>query len=385
MATREDIPDLTPNVKALVFQYLDAQLNSKILFALLHGIYTGLLTVTLWNIFINKCWPIRRAMVFAIILLHALITINFAANWSFLQSAFIENGQNFWTVALRLNSSTEAVYWETGITSSMSAMITDLYMIWCCWMVWGRRWLVVLLPTLSLISATVAKIMVAYHQYVIEPPGIFPILYICFILSTTLWCTLLIMYRILTVAGVKRGADGRLRVYQHFIEALVESSALYSISLIVYLALLTRENIGLYYLDAIAGTAKGIAPTLLVGRITAGHRARSDDSWQGSVIGSASIRSCSQDHSQMSFREDDRASPMLIGDVEAQREISVREPSPTLRSVSVVADYVHPNTDVSPETSPHRRNRSLLHDRSSLYEDATYDSTIVDEATALSR
>ncbi len=64
-----------------------------------------------------------------------------------------------------------------------------------------------------------------------------------------------------------------------------------------------------------------MAPTVLVGRITAGHRAHPDDSWQGSVMASASIRSRSQEHSRTSFRE---ASPMLDGDLEAQHEISLR-------------------------------------------------------------
>ncbi len=140
----------------------------------------------------------------------------------------------------------------------------------------GRRWLVVLPPIPFLISATVkcsisstllvyptlyavAKITAAYYQYYyINAPevAIFLMLYIPFLLATTLWCTLLIIYRILTVAGVKRGADGRLNVYQHFIEVFVESSALYSISMIVYLALTIRESFGLYYLDVIAGIAK---------------------------------------------------------------------------------------------------------------------------------
>ncbi len=108
-----------------------------------------------------------------------------------------------------------------------------------------------------------AKITVVYYQYYINintpEAAIFPIisiLYISFVLVTTLWCTLLIIYRILTVAGVKRRADGRLNIYQHFIGVFVESSALYSISLIVFLALTVREDFGLYYLDAIAGIAK---------------------------------------------------------------------------------------------------------------------------------
>ncbi|PBK70880.1 hypothetical protein ARMSODRAFT_1017656 [Armillaria solidipes] len=60
MAAQTDIPsDLTDDDKALLFQFLDTWLNSGILYALLYGIYTGILAVTLWNIFINKCWTIR--------------------------------------------------------------------------------------------------------------------------------------------------------------------------------------------------------------------------------------------------------------------------------------------------------------------------------------
>ncbi|SJK98317.1 uncharacterized protein ARMOST_01582 [Armillaria ostoyae] len=324
MATQTDIPSgITDDYKAYLFQFLDAQLNSTILYALLHGIYTGILVVTLWNIFINKCWPIRRALVVVIILLHALTSINFAAKWSYIRSSFIENG-SFWIVLLRLTSMAQAASLKQGIAASMSTILTDLYMIWCCWMVWGRRWIVVLLPIISLISATVSKIIQVYHDYFDTPKGVFPALYISFTLATTLWCTLLIVYRILTIAGVRHAVEGRPRLYRRFIEVLVESSALYTISLIPFLAFTIRNNFGLYYFDAIAAITKGIAPTLLVGRITAGHRGRPDDSWQGSVIASASIRSQEQEHSQTSSQEDRLTGLVPGGDL----EVGVRESSP---------------------------------------------------------
>ncbi|KAK0219979.1 hypothetical protein IW262DRAFT_992948 [Armillaria fumosa] len=328
MATQTDIPpDLTNDYKVFIFQYLDAELNSGILYALLFGIYTGILAVTLWNMFINKCWPIRRAMIVVIIFLHALITINFAANCSYLHSAFIESGSSFWNIYMKLTTTAQANYLETGIAASMSTIVADLYMIWWCWMVWGRRWLAVLLPTLSLISATVLRVIGVYHEYFNEATGAFTLLYISFVLATALCCTLLIIYRIWTVAGVKRGANGRLKVYQHFLEVLVESSIFYSISMIAYLALAIRDDSGLFYADVIAGIAKGITPTLLVGRITAGRRARPDDSWQGSVIASASIRSWEQEHSRTSSQDDRPASLVVDADLEAQRESG--EPSPT--------------------------------------------------------
>ncbi|KAK0454031.1 uncharacterized protein EV420DRAFT_1481753 [Desarmillaria tabescens] len=306
MATQTDIPpDLTSDGRTSLFQSLDVNLNSVILYALLHGIYTGILVTTLWN-------------------------ISSKLKWSLMRSAFIDNGQSFWTVFSTLESAQAAYYWETGITASMSTILADLYVIWCCWMVWGQRWLVVLLPIFSLVSVIVSRITGIYYEYAnaLALMDIFLMLYLSFNLATTLSCNLFIIYRILTIAGVRRGAEGQLRVYHRFIEVLVESSALYSLSLILYLAF----------------TIRGIAPTLLVGRITVGRRARQDDSWQGSVMASVSIRSQSQEHSQTSSQEDIPMSLVPNGDLEAQRESDVREPSPTFFAgpdVPEASEHVH--------------------------------------------
>ncbi|KAK0454005.1 uncharacterized protein EV420DRAFT_1749576 [Desarmillaria tabescens] len=317
-------PDLTDDRKAHSFQYRDGNLNSVILYALLHGIYTGILAVTLWNIFINKRWLIRRALVVVIILLHALTTINFAFSWSYIQYAFIENGQSFWTEYLKL-SVAPATALETGITSSASTILADLYMIWCCWMVWGRRWPIVLLPILTLISATVSKIFQIYLVYFSEPYGIFPMLYLSCILATTLWCTLLIIFRILTVTGVRRGVGGRLGGFHRFIGVLVESSALYSISLILSLASYIRNDSRLYYFGVIAGIAKGVAPTLLIGRAAAGHTCPNEEHDKTSLVSAIRFQMSSQPSQPpqsfaSSFQESTRHSAVLEMDIEAQLE-----------------------------------------------------------------
>ncbi|KAK0192745.1 hypothetical protein F5146DRAFT_517552 [Armillaria mellea] len=237
------------------------------------GIYTGILAVALWNIFTNKCWPTRRVMTFVIIFLYALISLDFVTTWSYVRSAFIKNGTSFWTISLNLGPS-EALAWVTGISSFISTILADLYMIWCCWMVWGRHWLIVLLPVLSLISATVSRVFEISNTSSV----VFQTLYISFNLATTLFCTLLIIYRILIVPGAtRRGAEARLRVFHRLVEVLVESSALYSISLIPYLVFTIRDLWGSVYLDVIAAIAKGIAPTLLVGRVAAGYTRPDDD------------------------------------------------------------------------------------------------------------
>ncbi|KAK0454036.1 uncharacterized protein EV420DRAFT_616436 [Desarmillaria tabescens] len=377
MAVQADIPSiLTDDDKALMFPYLDAILNSTILYALLHGMYTGILAVSLWNICEPRAsilrHPSRREW-------HSHQQI-----WSLLCSAFIENGQSFWTVFSKLVSGNQAAPLEKGILSLMSTILADSYIIWCCCMVLGRYWLIVLLPILCLISATVSKIVEVYYN---EP---FPMLYISFVLATTLLCTLLMVIRILTVAGVRprRGTEGRLRVYHRFIDVLVKSSALYSISLILFLAFTIHDpdDLGLYYFGVIADIAKGITPTLLAGRFTTRHRARPDDSWQGSVMALTSNREQEQEHSRIRMSsQEDRPTSLAPDDLEAQCSISVREPSPTPRSVSVVADPANPNIDDAPESetsSLYFGHRLILHDSLPTYEDATHISTILDEAAA---
>ncbi|KAK0238216.1 hypothetical protein EDD85DRAFT_952385 [Armillaria nabsnona] len=202
----------------------------------------------------------------------------------------------------------------------MSTILTDLYMIWCCWTVWGWHWPIVLLPILSLIVATGLKITEIYYNYINTLRITFPTLYAAFILVTTLWCTLLIIYRILNITGVKCGAGGRLRVYSHCIEVLVESSALYSICLILYLALIICDNLGWYYLDAIASITKGVTPTLLIGRAAAGHTCPNND-YNQSTVSSLHFQAPSE-VGMTSFQESTIGSAVLETDIEAQQQQS---------------------------------------------------------------
>ncbi|PBK93531.1 hypothetical protein ARMGADRAFT_1012377 [Armillaria gallica] len=306
MVAQNIIPlNLTDAEKAFILQSLDTNLNARILISLLHGIYTGIVAVTLWNIFTSKSRPIGRTMVVVIILLYIVATINFVLNWLYVRSIFVEHGQDFRTryLAQCIPSFESTV--EMGVTGVICTILADSTIIWRCGIVWGRRWLVVLLPVLLLISGSVFKIIATFKISTTAVTA-YPLgfaLYSAFILATTLWCTLLIIYRIVAVAH--RVSDG-LRTYRHVIEIMVESSALYSLTLILYVIFYAREDITLHYFDCLVGIARGIAPTLLVGRVAAGH-ARPDDSWQGSVISGSlrfNARSRAQD-SQDSTMSDD--------------------------------------------------------------------------------
>ncbi len=77
-------------------------------------------------------------------------------------------------------------------------------------------------------------------------------LYLALTLTTTLWCTIFILYRILRVAGSGHGAG--ICSYYGVIEALVESAALYSAILIIDIVFVARDILSGSYIDVL-GTA----------------------------------------------------------------------------------------------------------------------------------
>ncbi|KAK0435563.1 hypothetical protein EV421DRAFT_1986637 [Armillaria borealis] len=156
-------------------------------------------------------------------------------------------------------------------------------------------------------------------------------LYSSLILATLLWCTILIIFRILRVGG----AAGRIRVYQRVIEILVESASLYSAVLVVLVVLEARNEVAGSYMENLAIAVRGIVPTILVGRVAAGH-ARPDDSWSESTPRSSlrfGNRSSSQNESQMSvgsgWDTSSRVRPDLEAGLEDITEVPVEEAAPT--------------------------------------------------------
>ncbi len=71
------------------------------------------------------------------------------------------------------------------------------------------------------------------------------LIYIFMTLATTLLCTLLIIYRIIWHAPRMSGS-------RKIIEMLIESCAMYPLSLIIYLALVSRNLDSAYYADIIS-------------------------------------------------------------------------------------------------------------------------------------
>ncbi|KAK0209510.1 hypothetical protein IW262DRAFT_1528863 [Armillaria fumosa] len=306
------IPELTDSQIKGILVYLDETLNNAIFSALLYGIYTGVVAITLWavasrNNHENHRWP--HFLVAIILLLYLLAAFNVYCEWATSITAFTTLAwKSVWETSMLTNSSVPVIL--TGeVCAILSTVLADaalawgLFFIWRCWIVWGQSWCVVLVPIAS------CRGIVAYYD-TFEPSGSpqaiylekavnWVVLYSSLILATLLWCTILIIYRILRVGGT----PGRIRVYQRVIEMLVESALLYSAVIVVLLVFEARNEVGANYMQQLASATRGIIPTMLVGRVAAGH-ARPDDSWSESTPGS-SIRfgnhSTSQNDTEMSL------------------------------------------------------------------------------------
>ncbi|SJL13504.1 uncharacterized protein ARMOST_16948 [Armillaria ostoyae] len=278
-------PDVTSTDVASILSILYAEINRLILAAHLQGMYSGVLAVALWTMFMQTIRPVALALVAIIIIVYIMTFANFSLNWLTVRSALVGNGENILTQVTRMKKTETAVRMATGIMAALPTLLVDSIMIWRCWLVWGQRWQIVLLPSLCLAAGIACKIVITKQQYLYDAnTSVLLSVYAGLALATTLLCTLLMIYRILAVARATDGGGNGPRAYRHVIEVFIESSALYAVSLIVYVACtVARDSEGFYCLDPIAGFTRGIAPTMLLGRVAAGH-ALPDDSWKGSVM-----------------------------------------------------------------------------------------------------
>ncbi|PBK59054.1 hypothetical protein ARMSODRAFT_983340 [Armillaria solidipes] len=245
-----------------------------------------------------------------IILLYVTTTINSSLTWALIRSVLAETPYNIFLSGRPWISNIEV--------GTAAAVIADSIMVFGV-VGWSGDDV-----GSCLISGFVFKILEIIAGVILEFESVdLLVIYISCILATTVWCTVLIVFRIVTVARANNGTNStELGYYRHVIEVLVESSALHSVTLIVYAALEARGNLSRDYFDTLAvittvdielifseyisdeNCMQGIAPTLLAGRVAAGH-ARPDDSWQGNIISSlrfeahpqVDAETCSQENS----------------------------------------------------------------------------------------
>ncbi|KAH9478160.1 hypothetical protein JR316_0008613 [Psilocybe cubensis] len=230
----------------------------------------------------------RRIVSVSISALYLLCLIDLFLNWYFLNWAFIEHGKTQDSV-FRAAVGLGAPIWLqilNEVLLNLLLVCADALLIWRCFHVWGRSWKIISVPLLFLFAETGLSITTALFH------GIFPlfnshhramtfnnlITALAFTsLASTSCATLFIAYRIHQV----NKEINNLRVtsitrYNRIIATIVESSALYTLVLLLFAIVgvvppLNEVTLSLseakYYLQVILVITAGLAPTAMVARL----------------------------------------------------------------------------------------------------------------------
>ncbi|KAK0435560.1 hypothetical protein EV421DRAFT_1986623 [Armillaria borealis] len=321
-----------------IFLGIDTQFNKVMLNALAHGIHTGVVAVTLWTATSRDSYKNYRTprciFVYIILILYLQATFNFYCGWAQNVLCFSTAGKCLWEAYKSKCTQDTQTLVTMGIGAILSTVLADATLIWRCWIVWGRKWHVVLVPIACTTLAIITRGIITYYSsfgpvenmslqavYLEKIRVNWAVLYSSSILATLLWCTIFIVYRILRVGGIAAG----MRVYHSLIEMLVESASLYSAVIVVLLVFEVRSEAAEIYIEELAIATRGIVPTILVGRIAAGH-ARPDDSWSESTTSSSlqfrSSLSSQSDSGGASAGSESDLSPRVTLDLENSLEDS---------------------------------------------------------------
>ncbi|KAJ7783378.1 hypothetical protein B0H14DRAFT_2400800 [Mycena olivaceomarginata] len=227
----------------------------------------------------------------ALIAMYIFSTIHIVCRWILMRNAFIDNGDTSMTTSLYL---IRPPLWLTvlgAVVFTANTLVADSVLIWRCWTIWGRNWWVIVLPlccTLAGAGEKSNRINTEHSDNDFSGLGFksiqeqaayfidFATPYFALSLITTCLATLLIIFRILTMTD---HTTRQSRGYSRVIEVVVESALLYSVAMAIFLPLLVRNSSNDAYAQAVVGQVTGIAPTLIVARVTLGF-ARPSETWQ---------------------------------------------------------------------------------------------------------
>ncbi|KAJ6489756.1 hypothetical protein C8R45DRAFT_929073 [Mycena sanguinolenta] len=287
---------LTPDQAAAYLHELP--LNSPIVEVFMNGFYTCLFILTLGVVCMSNRQSNQKWLWSTIVaLLYFCATVHSSTTWEIFVEPIQEHGASPDVITALLHPNVGLDIFGL-VTSAVSFVLADIIMIWRCWIVWGRSWLVVVLPILAAVGGVVCAGLGLAGQIsvmVIEDPtasqGLAPLIrfstpFLSLSLAATLYTTGLIAWRILGVQryakknGIERSGPGS--DLSTALEIMVESSSLYAASLFIFIVLLAMKSENQTYMQNIHAQIAGIAPTLLILRISAGQ-ARTDEEWTRSA------------------------------------------------------------------------------------------------------
>ncbi|KAK0482457.1 hypothetical protein IW261DRAFT_1592227 [Armillaria novae-zelandiae] len=195
------------------------------------------------------------------------------ASWIELRRAFV-----FATsFRARYDSWYSSLSWKivSDAATALNLIIADCTIIWRCWSVWAHNWRVIILPVLFVIGEIVCGVNIVVHQLTVsfedETQTHWAVAIMAATVGTNILCTTLIVARILHNARRNRGIMEGIRTYRGVLEIVVESAALHSIIFVALVISYPIKGNAYMYPQVLMFPITGIAPTLIILRVTSGQ------------------------------------------------------------------------------------------------------------------
>ncbi|KAJ6575770.1 hypothetical protein DFH09DRAFT_1455262 [Mycena vulgaris] len=257
-------------------------LQMTLLEVFMNGLYAGVFFVTMYSMIRTKRFEaVNVPICLALVAMYIFSTVHAASRWVQIKNAFIDHGDTPESTLLYLLRNPLWLVILPGVAFPANTLVADCILIWRCWIVWNRNFKVIIVPILCTIAgAALGFLTVATEVKQILNPDLdsnsftnFATPWFIMSLVTTLIATFFIILRIVTMT------EGNLRGYGRVIEIVVESAALYCVVLIIFLPFLALGLTEDGYPEAVLVQVTGIAPTLIIARVSFGL-ARPDRTWQ---------------------------------------------------------------------------------------------------------
>jgi len=239
------------------------------------GIFTILSCGTLW-IIINKS-DTRRPLVVTVCVMYILAFAQLAIDVQRAIEGFVEYAdvpKGSLVFYGKLNDATELA---KNIVYVLQTIVGDSIVVWRCYIVWGKRWPVTIVPILMLLLTAVAGFGTTYIFSKVQPGDrvfisqLYPWIttYFSLTLATTVICTTLIAVRIWRGQMMMRQARLQSNLMPIMV-TLVESGAIYAAALLSVIVTYATKNNAQYIVLDLLTSLIGIVFSLIIIRVGLG-------------------------------------------------------------------------------------------------------------------
>ncbi|KAE9385957.1 hypothetical protein BT96DRAFT_1026420 [Gymnopus androsaceus JB14] len=259
---------------AIDHSWNDAYLVSAFVELFMDGLYTALMILAvLVVISIKQTHTLSNYIIYtSIFLLYAMCMIHLGS-WCFhIRDGFINHTGDTTTIFtfISMNGVQQSILRD--VMAVAMTLVADLILVWRVFALWGSNWKIGIVPlilTLFALAFGIQYIVLATKpsnlvtlQWITDVAGI----YYGSTLGNTVISTSLILFRVHRLSGTKG-----INRYWRILSLVVESAALYSVILIIYMPYVTGTDFATHapteIVQSVVIPITGIAPTLLVIRV----------------------------------------------------------------------------------------------------------------------